>query len=319
MKRIKRLLAQMGGLSLCSALLAACAAGGGNGALIKQASLPVTLENNIPLVTVEINGKPLRLGLDTGAQRTVIVPKVAQQLGLLSVPHVIAVAQGFGGEVEEYVSNVSVTVGRTDAGRHQVLLMDLPYRREGRLAIDGVLGADILSRYDIDLDLPDRKVVLYQKRDWAGAVPPWKVPFTECDFPATLGNEVLLPVEIDGHRVTAELDTGAQTSLISEETAERIGVTAGMLDTDRAFTAEGVDLRPVPIYLHRFATVRIAGQSFRDIALPVGATVMADMLLGTDYLRYHRVWIAFTMGKLCIAAPEAHPLLPTVIAKDSVP
>ena len=49
-------------------------------------------------------------------------------------------------------------------------------------APDGLLGVDILARYELDLDLPHGKATLYRGRTCAGMLPGWKAPYATIPF-----------------------------------------------------------------------------------------------------------------------------------------
>jgi hypothetical protein len=57
----------------------------------------------------------------------------------------------------------------TRVGRVRVAPIEIANALSGPL--DGVLGAETLSSFDIDLDLPGRRVTLYQGQSCAAAAP----------------------------------------------------------------------------------------------------------------------------------------------------
>ena len=90
---------------------------------------------------------------------------------------------------------------------------------------DGLLGADILLAFDIDLDLPARRITFYRaRRECPEAAPPWNEPYVAVAGVSTRRDRLLVPFELDGVAGMAVLDTGAQFSSISQSMAERIGL-----------------------------------------------------------------------------------------------
>jgi hypothetical protein len=69
--------------------------------------------------------------------------------------------------------------------------------------LDGVLGVDTLSSFDIDIDLPSHRLALYQKQTCAGAAPAWTGPYAKILARQSPGDHLCVPAQLDGHSVAA--------------------------------------------------------------------------------------------------------------------
>ncbi len=110
------------------------------------------------------------------------------------------------------------------------------------VAFDGLLGVDILSRYDIDYDASQRKVILYRWRDCPSGKPDWHFAYrtVPIGFSAETRGLVLLPVNLGGHDMRAALDTGASGTGLGRDAAMKAGFGADTFAGDPVLNALGV-------------------------------------------------------------------------------
>lgn len=170
--------------------------------------------------------------------------------------------------------------------------------------VAGLLGADWLRDFDVDLDLPHRRVTLYHVEGCGGDYVPWPGPKTPVVAEVFRGGLVLIVVRLDGHPVTAMIDSGANHSILNETVAARIGIGPAELAHDPAGISVGVDGARETLHAHRFGQLRIGGVTYRDPVIavaPLGLPV-AQMLLGDDWLRGTRVWISYATHRVTIQA-----------------
>jgi clan AA aspartic protease (TIGR02281 family) len=127
----------------------------------------------------------------------------------------------------------------------------------------------------------------------------------------TQAGRLIMTVQVDGHSLTAILDTGAAGTIMTRQAAARLGVTPALLALDSADTGHGVDMNDIPVRRHRFASVRIGRELFRDVPLAVADVQLGgpDMLLGFDYLRQRRAWISYATGRMYVQAAPTRPAL----------
>ena len=101
----------------------------------------------------------------------------------------------------------------------------------------------------------------------------------------------------------ALIDWGARTSQITADAAKAIGVTPERLADDPAGFGHGIDQTSIPLRGHRFESVRVGDETFRDIRISVGALTLPDagMLLGMDYARTRRIWLSYATNQMFVA------------------
>lgn len=106
------------------------------------------------LVRVSINGKPAKLIVDTAATITALTPEAARQRGLIAGA-AVEVNDGVG-----HQTTLDLEIAGLAHRDLRAVIVDLPEgRRAGRN--DGVLGLDVLGRYDFVVDYAHNEVALY--------------------------------------------------------------------------------------------------------------------------------------------------------------
>jgi hypothetical protein len=165
----------------------------------------------------------------------------------------------------------------------------LPRTRVGNITIDGLLGRDFLAVFDLDLDLPRRTLTLYDVNDCGGRFLPWTGSYASVPVSNPMEYALVAQVAVDGTPLRALIDTGASSSIISQ---------------DPGVTVSGLGPRMVIMRRHRFQSLRVDGETVRDPELwvaPVRFTPIVDMLLGADWLVGKRVWISFATHQVFVA------------------
>jgi predicted aspartyl protease len=289
-------------LSIAALLLAGCA--GQPEASVppafsveKVAEVPLGLQQGFITAPATIEQRPATMLVDTGSERTIVTPGAVADFGLQPDPHAHTRIQGTGGTVmADHARLNSFGIGGMEMLDQSYAVEDLP--RAGRPGDypAGLLGADWLSDYDIDLDIGHRRMVLYRVEGCADDHVPWGGPRAVMRTIRYGRGLVLVRLVVDGTPVIAVLDSGADRSVLSEAAANRIGVSAGALARDASGRGGGVDGRVAVTHLHRFATVQIGAERIGNMQLYVGplqAPGGAEMLLGVDWLSRNRVWIDY--------------------------
>jgi predicted aspartyl protease len=272
------------------------AAAGGCGAVRLGGTTIATLRN-APIVTLSANGVPVTLVLDTGAEGTIFTPAVAQRIG----------AQRPRVEFQRQLHGIAGTLPTSEVELRSFTLggVAIPWRRV-RVApvnvasvfsgpLDGVLGADSLSSFDVDLDLPGHRMVLYGKQTCPGAAPAWPEPYVKIIAGRSQGDHLFFPVELDSRRIDAFVDTGSQFTVLSTRAAFALGVTAPVLARDRVVTVRGAAAEQLSAYVHRFAQLKIGAEIIRNPEIIVTDVRLsdADLVLGIDFLRSRRIWLSY--------------------------
>ena len=277
-----------------------------------KATVPLTLTGGAITVPVEINGIVATMILDTGAQRSLVTQEAVQRLVLARDEWVGTTMRGVGGiETRPNADPRSLKLGGVPLARrtlnHDTSLTVgvIPRTHIGPLVIDGVLGRDFLSVFDLDIDVPDRRLTLYQVHDCAGRFLPWDGSYAA--VPVTLPTEsaLVVPVILDSTPLRALLDTGASSSMIAAPGLFRLGLQPASFAGDPADQVSGMGSHIVTMHRHTFRSLQVGGQKTDSPVLwvaPVQLTPIVDMLLGADWLAGRRIWISYATRQLFVAA-----------------
>src|SRR5262249_12798256 len=123
---------------------------------------------------------------------------------------------------------------------------------------DGLLGADVMQAMDFDLDFPDGRATLYRARPGCpNAAPPWDEPFVTVNGAGGRHDHLLVPIDLDGVKGPAVLDTGTQISSVTKSLAEKIAVAEPGAAEDETIRVHGAASEPVPMRVHRFRELRV--------------------------------------------------------------
>lgn len=268
----------------------------------------VPLRNDLGFLSapVAVNGRTMSFIVDTGSEGSLVSPWFAQMMQLPPDPQARTQVSGTGGTAG-IVPNVivrSLRTGEREAGPVSLPVGFLPGRPAIHPPVEGLLGGDILGADALEVDVPGGRMAFWS----VGHVPggctlplpapgggrQWdELPAREND------HRILLQVRLDGHDLTALLDSGARSRILSARTAERMGVTADMLAADPGGITSGVDGRETAYHWHRFHALTIGLETTRSPVLTVApVSEDVDMLLGADWFAAHRVMIFYRQGRV---------------------
>lgn len=254
--------------------------------------LPLEMYRNLPTTQVSVNGKPpLTFIVDTGAEVTVVNMSRVAQLGLVTVG--AGSIGGGGGEVGfAYVQDVGLTMPGV-ALQHQTIAavpLDAMEPLFGH-PIDGILGYDFLSRFVVELDYANKKLVLHDPATYRA--PNAGVPITlEDSTPhadATITAGALAPLH--GH-FTVDTGYAGEVSLNSPfVAAHELLKAVGKALEPPAGSAMGVGGETRSL-VGRLASVQIGGLTvprpitdFGQDQVGADADVESQGLLGSSLLR----------------------------------
>ena len=273
-----------------------------NCALVPITEVPLYEHNNLLMVPAAVDGKPVTLLVDTGAERTILTEDAARRLQLPPDGHQTR-SVGIGG----FSANLDVQVPGIVLGHTRFPLDRLAVGRfniDGPgIHVDGLLGADILLAFELDLDIPNHRLMLYRLRQCPGARPPW--PAVQIDGVGARRDRMLLPIALNGVGGMAVLDTGAQSTAISQDLAERAGVTPQALAADPRVMVHGAAPQPIALPVHQFQALRIGPETIDKPRIAVVPQVggLGDGLIGADFVHGRRIWLSLATRELFIAAP----------------
>jgi predicted aspartyl protease len=257
---------------------------------------------NQPIVKVFADNAAVLLLLDTGSEATVLTPAAAQRIGA-HYPRV-----GLGRQMHGITGDIpagelelrNLTIGGIEVPRRRVRVGPIEIVNALSGLLDGLLGADILRSFDIDLDLPGRRMTLYQGQSCAAASPAWSQPYARIAASRSPSNRLFFPVQLDGRAISALFDSGAQFSVLSTRTALALGVKEAVLARDPPVTVRGADGEQLSAHAHRFFRLEVDGEVIRNPEIDVTEISLneADLVLGIDFLGSRRVWISYGSQQL---------------------
>ena len=300
-------------VALLVAALSGCSAGGPQTCRIGRiVDLKLLAGIAQPAVEASLDGQKVVVLIDTGAAVSVIDRNAAQHFYLQPGPEGgRAVMTGIGGSF--FAPIVSVPHLMLGHGIARDLELPVAGSLGGPIAglpVLGLFGADFLSNYDVDLDVPDHHFAMYRMTDCGStmqplAPPEFSMPFTEDD------TKVVLDVKLNGKPVTAFLDSGAAHTLVSLATARAVGVDRTAMTSDRVVSAHGIDERELATTVHRFGSLQVGDEAMNNFRFGIADSEVGDMLLGDDFLRFNHVWISYRLHRLYV-----HPVLPDALRRS---
>ena len=203
--------------------------------------------------------------------------------------------------------------------------VDIPWRR-ARVAtvalpanlsnVDGVLGADVLSRFDLDLDLPNRRMLLYEK---GICTPDWAVPYAEIKIGRSAGNDHLFfPVQLDNRKITAMIDTGAQRTTLSAATARAMGITDAVLAHDPPILTRGFGSGKLELRMHRFESLIVGNITVSNPQIVVTDLRVRgiNLILGMDFLLSRRLWLSYVDFRIFLSEKPGDTASGTLFAHE---
>lgn len=274
------------------------------------------LPSGHPVVLVSIDGgAPKRFVIDTAASTTTIMPKLRAEMPGLVAKLSDDPLDGAAGR-----SDVETTlVKQIEVAGHVFRspeLMLLPPGPTDRLGTDGILGADIIADYAIELDIPGRRWRMTPKvvaTTLDGL--PASVAFTLDDMRAPR-----LKISLNGVEVPAILDTGARGTIINWAAAKAIGITPDSPGVVKATDIKGATNHAMPsveapIAALTIGEAKVEGKKVRIADLSIfkvlGFTLeQPAVILGIDMFADRRFVIDHPGLRLHVsppAAPSASP------------
>ena len=277
-----------------------------------RAVVPLDLASRHAMVAVDVNQQPARFILDTGAERTMVTPAAVQRLGLALDPWTGTTVMGLGGLVRhQNALPRSLTLDGLTL-RHHTMLRDMtlavgpiPVSSFDGRRIDGLLGRDFLSGFDLSLDLGAGRATLYEVDDCRAGFLPWRMPYRMIEVLPGDRTALVIPTQLDGHWLRTLIDTGAGTSLLTASGMARLGLTAASLGGDRMDVVHGIGTRPIVVRVRRFGTLDVGGARTAGPVLlvaPVQLVPIVDLVLGGDWLASHLVWLSYSTQQVFVAA-----------------
>jgi tetratricopeptide (TPR) repeat protein len=265
------------------------------------AQMPVTMAGLRPLVDAQINGKPTHFVLDSGSFFNIMSPATAAEYELKVAPFGMKL-RGIGGDTGTGITAVE-----------EFGLMGLNFRHAeflvsgSEVGAAGVIGQNLLSRFDVEYDLAKGTVHLFRAEECDKSfLAYWTSPgqaYSSMDInkvvrgdPHTIGKAY-----VNGKSIRAMFDTGASVSAISLKAAEHAGVKVDSPGVVPAGLARGFGRGMVKQYIAVFASFKVGdGEEIKNTRLRVLDSELpdADMLIGADFFLSHHILVSNSQRKL---------------------
>ncbi len=200
---------------------------------------------------------------------------------------------------------------------------DTNKEREANADVVGILGTDLLSREDFDMDFGAKTLNLFSSDHCAGRVVYWNGPTVAVPFTIDTKGQIRFPLVVDGTELSGTLDTGAAHTTMSLVFGKR---KLGISETDEGYDrVETPPLAPAQ-YTHRFKAIDLGGlalpnplvyviddsqtnkprvsnsAAIRDVV--VDATI-PDVVLGTSVLNKFHLYIETRERKIYVTPAVA--------------
>jgi hypothetical protein len=167
------------------------------------------------LVPVTVNGQgPFQFVLDTGANRTVLTPRLVSKLGLEITPHDKVTMSGVTGSA----SVPTVLVSKLQVGEVALERERLPVADSLSLDTDGTLGVDALGGTRVRVDFVNRRVQIRLTHHGGLLDGLTRIP-GQCRFRRLL----MIQASVGRIPVAAVIDTGSQYTLANPALRTRLG------------------------------------------------------------------------------------------------
>lgn len=276
--------------------------------------MPLVGDRGYALVPVRLGKGPLLwFVLDTAASRSVIASTTRARLGLGKAVESVAVTGGSGRAQYERVRLPTFRFGGETFADLHAIVADLSAfeNKDTKRAIDGIIGQDVLRRFDYALDLP--KVVL-RLAPRGKSSPDRLVGAASCVANiADSDGWVRMQVRVNGSPAHAIVDTGAARSILNWRAAEGAGIKRDTPGVERSKNnAQGLGGGAgVEAFVHTFRQVQAGPVSFTpapsSIAdMPVfaalGLAERASMIFGTNYMTDRPMAVFYDSKRICFGA-----------------
>jgi predicted aspartyl protease len=238
-------------------------------------------------ISVRVNNRPAWFAVDTGAALSIVDSNKAKVLGLGKSRGLVEVPKQI--EVNNRIVPVglvnSLYVGRDNLGSGPVALIDLKDFRArlrdsgNRVSMDGIIGLDILQRYNAVIDCRNRRIFLKTPSTDPSAIIKYAKRNRYKAIPMRITHSGALEVEgrIAVNRYSFVVDTGGFATLIPIQVARQNGIPV----IGTTVNAKGIHSKERPV------GVTIA-QQFDLGKYPLGPALIGVTALpeGPDDLRY---------------------------------
>jgi len=259
------------------------------------AELPmISNDDGTPIVSILIDDKPHDVLLDTGGFWSLINPSFARQYGSRR-----SRLEGRLG-LQGIRLNRAVEVPSIQIGSLKIPNVDFFEEPEGYIETAATLGANWLSRMDVEIDPAAKKVTFFPSNHCRSEIVDW--PHSDlAELPVTIDrgeNLITIPLELDGQEIRALIDTGSPETFLSARAAKQLfGIEGDPSAMETNFDRTG---KARDSYRHRFHSLKMGDIVFKDPWLVIAPMIRSDpdIILGMHDLSSLHLYFAYREHKL---------------------
>lgn len=255
-----------------------------------------------------LNGTPATMIVDTGSFQTLLT-KTATERRNLFLRNTGQTAYGIGGDTWIYQTRVDeFSIGPAKSGRTWMhVLTDFGTRPH----YEALVGAPFLLQSDLEISLATKELKFFRPKGCDGSfLGYWDPHAVVLPFDKHLhaAANPHFTVVVNGVKLDAIIDSGASTSFVTLNAAKRAGLTLDAPELVRAEEASGVGTRRVARWRTTFKRFEIGDEVVHNAEVGVlDYEGTAEVLLGADFLRAHRVLFAMSQGKIYLSYIGGEP------------
>jgi hypothetical protein len=275
----------------------------------KRYTVPIATTAHSMDLAGSVNGVATRMKVDTGVPTTLLSRQFAESQNL-PIKHSDVTLFGVAGAAETHIAQIDeIQIGPMH-GTKAKLLVDWESEAWRPLVI---VGSDIWYRDDLEISVREGVLRVFHPEGCKDSfLAYWDANAASTEILANPPDEnrVFIAVKINDHEFRAVIDTGAALSVIDAPAAERLGVTPQSPGVAKGPDVIGFGGRTIPTLVARFETLVIGEETIGKPRLYIanikGAAIAearsretakelekeADVILGLDFLRSHRVLLS---------------------------
>jgi predicted aspartyl protease len=274
---------------------------------VEVGALPIRYagEGLAPAIDGIIDGTPATMLVDTGDFEThlTMTGVVRRDLFLHMTGRYV---DGVGGSSRLYSARLKeIALGPIRNAR----TVNVPVIAEAMItpAFDAIVGAPFLLQADLEFDLQAKKMRFFRPLNCDGIdLALWKEDTVALPFEFSRSNSPNphFTVVVNGKELDALIDTGAHRSFMSSQAARKLGIDLKGPGVTRTGISYGIGEETAPRWRTAIKTVQIGGEKIEGGELDIleaQSELDADLLLGQDFLRSHRVLFAMSQKKVYLA------------------
>lgn len=272
---------------------------------IEQANLELTHPDNARLPTVmgEINGKPVHMEINTGASDTFMMRSEADRQNL-NPERMAWQVQSMAGSKSMFLVKVKdFAIG----GAHATNLRFPVIEGMEHTDVAGIIGADFLMHYDLDLDFTGNRVKLFEAdhcQDKALAYWDDKAMSVPLEFTSERYRP-LVQVQINGKPIWALISTGSARSTLDVDAARRLGLSTDAPGVTYRGKTAGAGNEKVDYWNMTLDSFTLGDEVIQHPRIVVAESTYQfrgrkqyDMVLGRDFLSAHHVLLAQSQKRI---------------------